>query len=96
MSRKRYTAEQIIGMLREAEVRLSRRLVRFAATLGCRSGVTITGGVFTDVLDVVLNNRAEICRDEEAGSVSGFSAIPRTCVPSSDNHSENQLPLKPV
>ena len=36
MSRKRYTAEQIIGLLREAEVRLSqgRRVCGICRTLG--------------------------------------------------------------
>jgi len=45
MSRKRYTPEQIIGMLREAEVSLSqgRRLVRSAAHSACPSRATIDG-----------------------------------------------------
>lgn len=46
MARKNYTAEQIIGMLREAEVRLSevRRLVRSAAVWASRNRVITVGG----------------------------------------------------
>ncbi len=45
MARKRYTPEQIIGMLREAEVRLAgeRRQVRYAGSQAYQSRVTIAG-----------------------------------------------------
>jgi len=41
MSRKRFTAEKIIGMLRESEVALAqgKKIGRFAAVLGFRSKV---------------------------------------------------------
>ena len=45
MARKDYTPEQVIGMLGEAEVRLSQgeKIGRFVAVLGSRSRVTIDG-----------------------------------------------------
>ena len=45
MSRKRFTAEKIIGMLREAEVYpgQGKKVGKFAAALGYRSKATIAG-----------------------------------------------------
>ena len=49
MARKRYTPEQIIGMLREAEVRLSQgeKIGAISHRWGSRSTVTIAGDVST-------------------------------------------------
>ena len=51
MARKRYTTEQIIGLLREAEVRLSQgqTIGRSAEALASRSRATIAGGGSTAV-----------------------------------------------
>ena len=47
MARRRYPPEQIIGMLREAEVRLAEggRVERYAGSWVCRSRVIIAGAV---------------------------------------------------
>ncbi len=48
MARKDYTPEQAIGMLREAEVRLSQgEKIGSVAVLGSRSKLTIDGAVYT-------------------------------------------------
>ena len=51
MARKRYTTEQIIGLLREAEVRSDRvrRLARSVEVSASRSKAIIVGGASTAV-----------------------------------------------
>ena len=44
MTRKDYPPEQAIGMLREAEVRLSQRTARFVGALASRSRASTGGG----------------------------------------------------